>query len=71
MWEIYTRSFPYRDEHPIRVVSKITSGYRPAIPGDCPAAYSQVFYFVFENTQDNSPSVVLYHDFMFYINLFF
>jgi len=39
MWEIYTRKAPYANQHPIRLVSKIISGYRPEIPDDCPEAY--------------------------------
>ncbi len=42
MWELYTRKTPYANEHPIKVVSKIVSGYRPTIPPDCPPLYQQV-----------------------------
>jgi hypothetical protein len=41
MWELYTRTFPYHDEHPIKVVTKIVAGYRPMIPTDCPEKYRE------------------------------
>eukprot|EP00026_Physarum_polycephalum_P000670 Phypoly_transcript_00671.p1 GENE.Phypoly_transcript_00671~~Phypoly_transcript_00671.p1 ORF type:complete len:807 (+),score=131.97 Phypoly_transcript_00671:1680-4100(+) len=42
MWEIYTRAFPYQNEHPIKAVTKIVAGYRPPIPADCPAPYKEL-----------------------------
>lgn len=36
LWELIGRKVPYEGEHPLKVVSKILSGFRPTIPGDCP-----------------------------------
>jgi len=42
LWEIYTRQLPYKNEHPIRLVTRILDGYRPPVPVDCPMQYRQL-----------------------------
>lgn len=36
LWEMVSRKVPYFGEHPLKVVTKITNGFRPPIPSDCP-----------------------------------
>jgi serine/threonine protein kinase/ABC-type branched-subunit amino acid transport system substrate-binding protein len=53
LWELLTRQLPYKNEHPIRIVTRILSGYRPPIPSDCPVGYRQLT----EQCQDGEPDM--------------
>jgi serine/threonine protein kinase len=56
LWELYTRQIPYKNEHPIRVVSQILSGYRPPLSSDCPPAYRQLYEQCVVEDPDKRPS---------------
>lgn len=42
MYEIFTRKNPYPNEHPVKLVGKIISGYRPTCGPEFPAEYKEV-----------------------------
>eukprot|EP00026_Physarum_polycephalum_P016921 Phypoly_transcript_17970.p1 GENE.Phypoly_transcript_17970~~Phypoly_transcript_17970.p1 ORF type:complete len:237 (+),score=52.78 Phypoly_transcript_17970:77-712(+) len=56
LWELYTRQVPYLNEHPIRVVTKILTGYRPPIPADCPQKLHQLIADCLKNDPQDRPS---------------
>ena len=41
LWELFSKKVPYDGEHPLKVVNKILSGFRPPIP-ECPAPIHSV-----------------------------
>ena len=40
-------SVPYANEHPIRLVNKILSGFRPSAPAECPIGFKNVLFYLF------------------------
>lgn len=42
LFEIYTRLMPYQDEHPVKLVAKVMSGHRPALPNNCPPSFAKL-----------------------------
>jgi len=55
LWELFSKKVPYDGEHPLKVVSKILSGYRPPMP-ECPPAIQSLIQTCWEENPDLRPT---------------
>eukprot|EP00026_Physarum_polycephalum_P007269 Phypoly_transcript_07327.p1 GENE.Phypoly_transcript_07327~~Phypoly_transcript_07327.p1 ORF type:complete len:535 (+),score=88.08 Phypoly_transcript_07327:138-1607(+) len=57
LWEILTKKIPYENEHPIKVVTKILAGHRPAIPKEkIPAQCTEILQGCWNRNVVDRPS---------------
>jgi len=55
LWELYTRSSPFKNIHPIKLVTQILDGLRPEIPADCPKPYARLMQDCWAHNPEDRP----------------